>query len=54
MKTYWEVDVEADVFLISALVEHQWSASHPCRFNHGTHWIRGWVDSRTGLDDMEK
>jgi hypothetical protein len=20
----------------------------------GTHWIGGWVDSRTGLDDLEK
>jgi hypothetical protein len=30
------------------------SASRPCRFTPGTHFIGGWVDPRAGLDDMEK
>jgi hypothetical protein len=49
MNTYGGVDV----------VEGEWSASSPCRFtpgekDPGTHWIRGWMGPRTGLDDMEK
>jgi hypothetical protein len=40
--------------LTSALVGGEWSASRPCRFTPGTHFIGGWVDSRAGLDDMEK
>jgi hypothetical protein len=36
-----------------------WSASCPCRFTPGgralcTHYIRGWVDPRAGLEDVEK
>jgi hypothetical protein len=60
MKAYGGVDVEIHVFLTSALVEGEWSASRPCRFTPGkraapsTHWIGGWVDPRAGLDDMEK
>jgi hypothetical protein len=41
------------IFLISALVGGEWSASRPGRFTHGeialgTHWIGGWVDLRAG------
>jgi hypothetical protein len=46
------------IFLTSALAGGVWSASHPGRFTPGegapgTHWIGGWVDPRTGLDDVE-
>jgi hypothetical protein len=40
--------------LIAALVGVEWWASLSSRFNLGTHWIGGWLESRTGLDDMEK
>jgi hypothetical protein len=57
MKTYGRVYIH--IFMTSALVGGEWSASRPCRFTPeerapGTHWIGGWVDSRAGLDDMEK
>jgi hypothetical protein len=47
------------IFLTSALVGGEWSASLPGRFTPresapGTHWIGGWVDPRAGLDDVEK
>jgi hypothetical protein len=47
------------VFLTSALVGGEQSASRPGRFTPGeratvTHWIGGWVGLRTGLDDMKK
>jgi hypothetical protein len=53
------VDVEIRIFLTSALVGGQWSASRPSRFSPGktapgTHWIGGWVDPRTSLDEVEK
>jgi hypothetical protein len=56
MKTYGGVNVYTHVFLTSALVGGEWSASRPGRFTPGekvpgTHWIGGWVDSRAGLDD---
>jgi hypothetical protein len=35
MKTYGVVDVEIHVFLTSAVVRSEWSASWPYRFNHG-------------------
>jgi hypothetical protein len=58
MKAYGGVDVWIHIFLTSALVGGEWSASRPCRFNPGkspgTHFIGGWVDPRAGLDDMEK
>jgi hypothetical protein len=59
MKAYGGVDVYFQVFLASALVGGQWSASRPGRFTPresslGTHWIGVWVGPRTGLDDMEK
>jgi hypothetical protein len=54
MKAYWGVDVWSHIFLISALVGGEKSASLPSRFAPGTHWIGGWVDHRTDLDDVEK
>jgi hypothetical protein len=39
---------------MKALVRFEWSASRPCFFAPGTHWIGGWVDPRAGLDYMEK
>jgi hypothetical protein len=48
-----------NIFLTSALIGGEWSASRPNRFTpveraHGTHWIGGWVGLRAGLDDVEK
>jgi hypothetical protein len=59
MKAYGGVDIYIHIFLISALVGGEWSASRPGRFTPGdcvpgTHWIAGWVNPRTGLDDLEK
>jgi hypothetical protein len=59
MKTYEGVHVSIHVFLTSALVRSEWSASRPSRFTPGervpgTHWIGGWVDLRAGLDDIVK
>jgi hypothetical protein len=59
MKTYGGMDVSIHIFLTSALVGGEWSASRPGRFTPeekapGTYWIRGWVDPRAGLDNMEK
>jgi hypothetical protein len=59
MKAYGGVDVQIHIFLNSALAGGEWSASRPGRFTPGerapgTHWTGGWVDSRTGLDDVEK
>jgi hypothetical protein len=52
-------DVYIHVFLTSALVGGEWSASRPSRFTPGeiapgTRWIGGWVGPRTGLDDVEE
>jgi hypothetical protein len=59
MKAYGGVDVSIHIFLTSALVEGEWSASRPGHFTPweratGTHWIGGSVDPRIGLDDMKK
>jgi hypothetical protein len=54
MKTYRGVDVWIHIFWTLALVGGEWSASRPCRFTPGTHFIGGCVDPRAGLDDMEK
>jgi hypothetical protein len=59
MNVYRGVDVSIHIFLTSALTGGEWSASRPGRFTSGerafsTHWIGGWVDPRTGLDDVEK
>jgi hypothetical protein len=58
MKTYGGVDVQMHIFLTSALVGGEWSASRPGCFtpggkSPGTHWTGGWVGPRTGLDDVE-
>jgi hypothetical protein len=47
MKTYGWMDVYIHVFLTSALVGGEWSASRSCRFKPrervaGTRWIGGW------------
>jgi hypothetical protein len=49
---------EWNIFLTSALVGAEWSASRPGRFTPGerapdSHWIGGWVGPRAGLDDVE-
>jgi hypothetical protein len=59
MKAYGAVDVKIHIFLTSALVGGEWSASNPGHFTPGErapgfHWIGGWMGLRTGLDDMEK
>jgi hypothetical protein len=59
IKSYGGVDVQIHIFLTSALVGGEWSASRPYRFTPkerapSTHWIGGWVDPRASLDDMEK
>jgi hypothetical protein len=46
-------------FLTSALAGGERSASRPCPCTPGerapgTHWIRGWVDPRARLEDLEK
>jgi hypothetical protein len=46
-------------FLTSALDGGEWSASRPCCFTPGekapgTDWIGGWVDTRAGLNAVEK
>jgi hypothetical protein len=58
MKMCGGVDVYIHIFLTSALVGYEWSASRPTRFAPketvpGTHWIGGYVGPRTGLDDVE-
>jgi hypothetical protein len=47
------------IFLTSALVGGEWTASRPGRFTPelratGTQWIGDWVGPRVGLDDVEK
>jgi hypothetical protein len=59
MKTYGGVDVQIHVFLTSALVGGEWSASFPSHFALGeraplTHWIGSWVGPSASLDDVEK
>jgi hypothetical protein len=59
MKAYVGVDVQIHIFLTSALVGGEWSASLPVRFTPlgkgpDTHWVGGWVTPRAGLDDVEK
>jgi hypothetical protein len=46
------MDVYIHIFLTSALVGGEWSASRPGRFT--SRWIGGWVDPTIGLDDMEE
>jgi hypothetical protein len=58
MKAYGGVEV-APPFLTSALDRDYWSASRPGHFSPGgiapfTHWIRGWLGPKAGLDAVEK
>jgi hypothetical protein len=57
MKVYGGVDAQIHIFLTFAL-GGEWSASRPGRLTPGerapgTHWIEGWVNPRTGVDDVE-
>jgi hypothetical protein len=59
MKAYRGVDVQIHVFMTTALVGGELSASRPGRLTPGerapdTHCISGWVGPRAGLDDVEK
>jgi hypothetical protein len=59
MKVCRGVDVKIHVFLTSALVGGERSASRLGRFILGgkaprTHWRGGWVGLRTGLDAVDK
>jgi hypothetical protein len=59
MKAYGGVDVWIHIFLTTALVGGEWSASRPCRFTPGerapgTHWIGSCVGPRASLDYVEK
>jgi hypothetical protein len=56
MKAYGGLEVYINIFLTSALAGGQFHPRPlysreraPC-----THWIRGWLDRRAGLDDVEK
>jgi hypothetical protein len=54
MEAYGGVDVEIHIFLASALVGGEWSASPLGKEPLGTHWIEaGWAP-RAGLDDVDK
>jgi hypothetical protein len=57
MKACVVVDVYIHSFFTSALAGGEWSASLPGRFTPGApcaHWIGGWMDTRAGVDDVEK
>jgi hypothetical protein len=59
MKAYGGMDVYIHIFLTSALVGGEWSASRtglfiPRETTTGNHWIGAWMDPRAGLDDVEK
>jgi hypothetical protein len=41
MKLYGGVDVHTHIFLTSALVGGEWSASRRGRYTPGNHWIEG-------------
>jgi hypothetical protein len=54
MKAYGRLDVYSHIFLTSALVGGEWSASRPKETAPDTHWIGGWVGPKAGLDAKEK
>jgi hypothetical protein len=59
MKSNGEVNVYIHIFLTSALVGGEWSASRPGHSTPeeiapDTHWIGGWVGPRVDLDDVER
>jgi hypothetical protein len=58
MKMYVGVDAQIHIFLTSALVADEWSASGPGRFTPrerapGTHCIEGWVGPKASLDKVK-
>jgi hypothetical protein len=53
MTDTWEDGVIVPPFLTSAQDGGEWSASRPCHFIPGTHWIGGWIVPRAGLDAVE-
>jgi hypothetical protein len=59
MKAHGGVDVQIRIFLTSALVGGEWSASRPACFTSGerapgTHWIGGWVGPRRSGQRAER
>jgi hypothetical protein len=59
IKTFRGVEVQLHEFLNSPLDGGVWLASRPSRFTPrkkapGTHWIRGLVDPRAGLEVVAK
>jgi hypothetical protein len=59
MKAYGGVDVQVHIFLTSALVGGEWSASRPDRFIPKdrapvTHWIGSCVGPSADLDGVKK
>jgi hypothetical protein len=59
MKTYGGVGVSLHTFLTSASDVGELSVSRPGRFTtwqkaHGTHWAGGCINSRVGLDAVDK
>jgi hypothetical protein len=55
MKAHGGVDVQKYIFMTSAVVGGEWSASCPCRFTleeraPDTHWIRSWVGPRAHVE----
>jgi hypothetical protein len=58
MKTYGSIGC-IDPHILDLGTSLEWSASPPGHFtpkeiSPGTHWIGGWLDPRTGLDNVEK
>jgi hypothetical protein len=59
MKAYAVVNVQIHIFFTSALVGGEQSVSRPGSFTlgertPGTRRVGGWVNTRVGLDDVEK
>jgi hypothetical protein len=45
--------------ILDVCARWEWSASRPGRFTHaetvlGTHWVRGWVGPKAGMDAVEE
>jgi hypothetical protein len=57
MKAYWVADAQIHVFLTSAVVGGEWSASGPGLFTpgentSGTHWRGSLVGPRAGMEEF--